>query len=56
MTQEEKLAVMKRALAEGLIRDPRWLETPDEPLPAWAILEVALKLIERLDPPYIGFD
>lgn len=56
MTYSTKFEVVRKALEEGLIDDRRWLDHPDEPMPAWLVLEIALKLIDRLDPPYIGFD
>lgn len=58
MHQQElrKLEIVKQALAEGLIQDPRWLEKKDEPMPVWAVLEVALRLLEKLDPPSPTYD
>lgn len=56
MKEQDKQEIVKRALTEGLIHDPKWLERVDEPLPAWAVLELALHLIERLDPPGLPYD
>lgn len=56
MNDQMKLEIVKRALAEGLIRDPKWLDKPDEPMPVWAVLEAALRLLEKLDPPCSTYD
>ncbi|MFM9326888.1 hypothetical protein [Paenibacillus mesotrionivorans] len=54
--EQWKTEIIKRALAEGLIHDPGWLEKKDEPMPVWAVLEVALLLLEKLDPPCATYD
>ncbi|MNI34162.1 hypothetical protein D3C73_881450 [compost metagenome] len=51
-----KLELGKKALEAGIIKDPQWLDRLDDPMPVWAVLEVALLLIERLDPPTISYD
>lgn len=51
-----KMTIAEKALAEGIIKDPQWLEKLDESMPLWAILEIALNLVERLDPPYGSYD
>jgi hypothetical protein len=57
VTQDQmKVEIIKRALAEGLIHDPRWIDKKDEPMPVWAVLEVALLLLEKLDPPCATYD
>lgn len=56
MNEQEKREIVKRALAEGLIHDPKWLERLDEPMPAWAVFELTLNLLERLDPPSFTYD
>lgn len=56
MNDQLKQEIVKRALAEGLIHDPKWLDKFDEPMPVWAVLELALHLLERLDPPGKSYD
>lgn len=56
MHDQMKQEIVKRALAEGLIHDPAWLDKPDDPMPAWAVLEVALHLLEKIDPPCSTYD
>ncbi|GIP37394.1 hypothetical protein J31TS4_06740 [Paenibacillus sp. J31TS4] len=56
MDQEAKRELVERALKEGLIHDPSWQHRLEEPMPAWAVLELVLHLLERLDPPGIGYD
>lgn len=36
-----------RALKEGLITSPEWLGKLDEPMPAWAVFAVALRLLDK---------
>lgn len=54
--EQLKMDIVKRALAEGLIHDPIWIDKKDEPMPVWAVLEVALHLLEKLDPPSPTYD
>lgn len=42
-----KLDVGKRALDEGLITSAEWLSKLDEPMPTWAVLAVALNLLNK---------
>jgi lysozyme len=42
-----KLDLGKRALKEGLITSPEWLGKLDEPMPVWAVLAIALRLLDR---------
>ncbi|MGN7470092.1 glycoside hydrolase family 73 protein [Brevibacillus sp. SAFN-007a] len=42
-----KLDLGKRALREGLITSPEWLSKLDEPMPVWAVLAVALRLLDK---------
>ncbi|WP_400163140.1 glycoside hydrolase family 73 protein [Brevibacillus sp. TJ4] len=42
-----KTELGKRALAEGLITSPEWLGKLDEPMPVWAVLAVALRLLDK---------
>lgn len=49
--------LLNKAIKEGIIKDPHdWLTRLDEPMPIWAVLELAIQLIERLDPPYKSYD
>ena len=54
--EQWKVDIVKRALAEGLIHDPRWIDKKNEPMPVWAVLELAIHLLERLDPPGSTYD
>jgi hypothetical protein len=36
-----------RALKEGLITSPEWLGKLDEPMSAWAVFAVALRLLDK---------
>ncbi|QOS99465.1 glucosaminidase domain-containing protein [Brevibacterium sp. JNUCC-42] len=42
-----KLEVGKRALEEGIIISPEWLQDIDKPMPAWAVLAVALRMYDK---------
>ncbi len=42
-----KLDIGKRALNEGLLTDPEWLTKLDEPMPTWAVLTVALRVLDK---------
>lgn len=44
---EWKIDLVKRALKEGLLTSPEWLSKPDEPMPVWAVLAVALRLLDK---------
>jgi hypothetical protein len=54
--EEWKVELGKKALEFGILKDPQWLDRLDDPMPMWAILQVAFQLIERLDPPTISYD
>jgi hypothetical protein len=56
MDQAQKAEIVKKALTEGIINDPQWLHKLDEPMPAWAVIELIVKLLEKLDPPYDTYD
>jgi hypothetical protein len=56
MDEQHKRDIVNRAIREGIINDPYWLEQFNEPLPAWAVLEIVLKLLDRLEPPYDSYD
>ncbi|WP_188068876.1 glycoside hydrolase family 73 protein [Brevibacillus brevis] len=36
-----------RALQEGLLTSPDWLNKLDEPMPVWAVLTIALRLLDK---------
>jgi hypothetical protein len=46
----------KKILEMGIIKDPLWLDRLDDPMPMWAVLELVIQLIEKLDPPSISYD
>lgn len=57
MDKTRQLALLDKAVQEGLIEnDPRWLESLEAPLPAWAVLEIAIRLLEKLNPPGSSYD
>ena len=57
MGQHVMLTVFQKAVEEGLIEnDPRWLDSLEEPLPAWVVLDIAVKLLERFNPPGGSYD
>ncbi|MGG1515035.1 hypothetical protein ABE504_06455 [Paenibacillus oryzisoli] len=51
-----KLELGQRALDAGMLKDPQWLDRLDEPMPLWVLLELALNLMEKLDPPTVSYD
>ncbi|WP_426453657.1 hypothetical protein ACP26L_15085 [Paenibacillus sp. S-38] len=51
-----KKQIGERALQSGIIDNPAWLERLDEPLPAWAVLQMMLELMEKLEPNYSSYD
>ncbi len=53
---QRKHDIVKKALQEGLITDPQWLNKLEEPMPVWAVAEMMVKLLEKLDPPSISYD
>lgn len=42
-----KLDLGTRALKEGLLTSPEWLSKLDEPMPVWAVLAIALRLLDK---------
>jgi hypothetical protein len=54
--EQWKKEIFKKAQTMGIINDPQWLNRLDEPMPAWAVLEVVLKLIDIVDPPSKSYD
>lgn len=56
MDQAHKAEIVRKALSEGIINDPQWLHKLDEPMPAWAVIDMLVKLLEKLDPPCDTYD
>lgn len=54
--EERKSEVIRRIRAYGIIKDPQWLDRPDELVPLWVMLEAMLELIERFNPPDQPYD
>jgi hypothetical protein len=46
----------EKALQLGIIKDPQWLDRMDDPMPLWAVVEIAVQLLNKLDPPSISYD
>lgn len=42
-----KVDLATRALKEGLLTSPEWLSKLDEPMPVWAVLAIALRLLDK---------
>lgn len=51
-----KMELGQKALQAGILNDPQWLDRLDEPMPLWVVLELAFKLMDKLDPPSISYD
>ncbi|WP_438433024.1 hypothetical protein [Gorillibacterium sp. sgz500922] len=52
-----RMELLRLAIREGLVeKDPSWKDALEEPLPAWVVLDIALKLLERVDPPSETYD
>jgi hypothetical protein len=56
MDEVKKATIVRRALELGIIKDPSLIDHMNEPMPTWVVLDVALQLIELLDPPSISYD
>ncbi|WP_167859723.1 hypothetical protein [Paenibacillus cymbidii] len=56
MERELYRSIMERAYAKGLLADRRYIEHPEEPLPAWVVLDIALRLLEQTEPSYATYD
>ncbi|WP_169507505.1 hypothetical protein [Paenibacillus harenae] len=53
---ERKAEIIQKIKRYGIIKDPQWLDRPDELVPLWVMLEALLEVIERFDPPNRPFD
>lgn len=51
-----KNAIGENALKKGIINDPSWLEKLDDSMPVWAVLQLMIDLMEKLEPQYTSFD
>ncbi|MBW7474117.1 hypothetical protein K0T92_05130 [Paenibacillus oenotherae] len=54
--EHHKQELIQKLLGAGLIKDPQWLDRLDEPAPLWVVLEMMVKVLERIDPPHQPFD
>ncbi|MFD0586986.1 hypothetical protein ACFQZE_03135 [Paenibacillus sp. GCM10027627] len=52
----KKAETIKRIRMYGILKDPQWLDRPDELVPLWVMLDALIELIERFDPPNQPFD
>ncbi|QYR23738.1 hypothetical protein KZ483_13075 [Paenibacillus sp. sptzw28] len=53
---DRKLELVQKLKDSGIIKDPQWLDRLDEPAPLWVVLDIMVKLMERVDPPHQPFD
>jgi hypothetical protein len=51
-----KTALGQKALKTGIINDPQWLNQLNDPMPVWAVLQIALQMIDIIDPPSNSYD
>ncbi|WP_202903296.1 hypothetical protein [Gorillibacterium massiliense] len=57
MTKADKIALLRRAIEEELLdNDPRLLDAMDEPLPAWLVLDIAIRLLDKVNPTFGSYD
>lgn len=49
-------AVIRKLKEYNVIKDPQWLEKPDEPVPLGVFLDTIIELIEKLDPQDRPYD
>lgn len=54
--EDWKTKIGEIALHKGIIKDPHWLDRLDDPMPVWAVLELMLELLERVEPTYSSYD
>ncbi|ALS27846.1 hypothetical protein IJ21_24500 [Paenibacillus sp. 32O-W] len=53
---DKKTEIVRKIRALDIIKDPQWLEKPDEPVPLWVMFDAIIQLLERLDPPHRPYD
>ncbi|MDQ1909351.1 hypothetical protein RAC89_02405 [Paenibacillus sp. GD4] len=55
--EDWKQRLGEAALQRGVIKDPQWLERLDDSMPVWAVLQMMLELLDRLEPEeYMSYD
>ncbi|SCW28417.1 hypothetical protein SAMN04487970_1001239 [Paenibacillus tianmuensis] len=54
--EDWKRKIGESALTKGIINDPDWLEKLDDSMPVWAVLQLMLELLEKLEPQYTSYD
>lgn len=54
--EDWKQKLGETALEKGIIKDPQWLDRLDDSMPVWAVLELMLELVERMEPSYMSYD
>jgi acetone carboxylase gamma subunit len=53
---ERKAEIIQKIKNYDIIKDPQWLDRPDELVPLWVMLDALLQVIERFDPPNRPYD
>lgn len=53
---DKKTEIVRKIRALDIIKDPQWLEKPDEPVPLWVMFDAIIQLLEWLDPPHRPYD
>lgn len=53
---EWKTKIGELALQKGIINDPDWLEKLDDSMPVWAVLQLLLELMGKLESNYNSYD
>ncbi|WP_202113154.1 hypothetical protein [Paenibacillus sp. MMS18-CY102] len=53
---DRKAEIMRKVRAYGIMKDPQWLNKPDDPVPLWVLLEALVEVMERLEPPHLPYD
>ncbi|WP_274650550.1 hypothetical protein [Paenibacillus humicola] len=53
---DRKLELVQRLKEAGIWEGSQWQHVLDEPAPLWVVLEIAVRLLERTDPPHQPFD
>jgi hypothetical protein len=53
---DRKLGLIRKLMDAQIIEDADWADKLDEPVPLWFVLELTVRLMERVDPPHRPFD
>ncbi|EFM12014.1 conserved hypothetical protein [Paenibacillus curdlanolyticus YK9] len=53
---DRKAEIMRKVRAYGIMKDPQWLNNPDDPVPLWVLLEALVEVMERIEPPHLPYD